>query len=60
MVMDARGSYLSFLHQGLSTILSPLQYLVDAPTRIVSSAQTHIRQQQSLLDENLLVKIHLR
>ena len=61
--MDASSSYLRFLHQGLSTVISPLQYLVDAPVRIFSNLRTHIRQQQALVNENMLLhtqKLHLQ
>lgn len=52
MIIDAQYSYLRVLHQGLSTVLYPFQYAVDAPVRAFNSLHAHLHQQQYFLDEN--------
>ena len=55
MLADHGSSCFRFLHQELSTILSPLQYMADAPIRMYAGIHAHLTKQQNLIDENLLL-----
>jgi len=56
MVFDQRLHYLKPVRNTLSAFVAPIQYLVDAPIKLVQAISTNISSRETLLDENAALK----
>lgn len=52
MVLDHREHYLNPVRAGLDLLVTPIQYVVDAPIRVVTTLNTNLSSRQSLLAQN--------
>lgn len=52
MLLDHRQHYLVPVRNGLTTLVSPLQYLVDAPIKLWNTLDTNLSSRQRLVTEN--------
>lgn len=52
MVLDCRTVWFNRIKQQTSIIVTPLQYVVDAPTSFVRAVRHDVKSQQQLLHEN--------
>lgn len=52
MVLDHRQQYLGNLHQALSLVVTPVQYVVNWPTAVFSRLKLNLSTRQALLEEN--------
>lgn len=56
MFSDYHYRYLDIVRSGFSLIVSPLQYAVDYPVRIVGWVQSLVGAKKSLIDENIRLR----
>lgn len=56
MFSDYHYRYLGSVRSGFSLVVSPLQYAVDYPVRVVGWVQSLISAKKSLIDENIRLK----
>ncbi len=56
MVTDYHYRYLGHLRSGFSLLVSPLQYLVDYPVRIMGGVSSLISSKRTLIDENIQLR----
>ncbi len=56
MCLDFRYSYLDNVRSGFSLIVSPLQYAVDYPVRVVGWVQSLVSAKKALIDENMRLR----
>jgi rod shape-determining protein MreC len=56
MFSDYHYRYLGIVRSGFSLIVSPLQYAVDYPVRVVGWIQSLVSAKKSLIDENMRLK----
>lgn len=56
MVADFHYRYLDGVRSGFALLVSPLQYLVDYPVRMVGWARMLIATKKSLIDENIQLR----
>lgn len=56
MVADHRYHQLSWLHNYLSLALSPIQWMVDTPVRLIEKMDSTVSSHQALINENQQLK----
>ena len=56
MFADYHYKYLDIVRSGFSLIVSPLQYAVDYPVRVVGWVQSLVSAKKSLIDENMRLR----
>ena len=56
MFSDYRYHYLDNVRSGFSLIVSPLQYAVDYPVRVVGWVQSLVSAKKALIDENMRLR----
>ncbi|HAT1820595.1 TPA: rod shape-determining protein MreC [Legionella pneumophila] len=56
MFSDYHYRYLDFVRSGFSLIVSPLQYAVDYPVRVIGWVQSLVSAKKALIDENMRLK----
>ncbi|MBA2648119.1 MAG: rod shape-determining protein MreC [Legionella sp.] len=56
MFSDYRYHYLDSVRSGFSLVVSPLQYLVDYPVRVVGWIQSLVSTKKVLIDENIRLR----
>ncbi|HHT9951349.1 TPA: rod shape-determining protein MreC [Legionella pneumophila] len=56
MFSDYHYRYLDFVRSGFSLIVSPLQYAVDYPVRVIGWIQSLVSAKKALIDENMRLK----
>jgi len=56
MFSDYHYRYLGSVRSGFSLVVSPLQYAVDYPVRVVGWVQSLVSAKKSLIDENIRLK----
>ena len=56
MFSDYHYRYLNIVRSGFSLIVSPLQYAVDYPVRVVGWVQSLVSAKKSLIDENMQLR----
>lgn len=56
MVADYHYRYLDTLRSGFSVLVSPLQYTVDYPVRIIGWVQSLVSSKKALVDENIQLR----
>ncbi|HAT6364569.1 TPA: rod shape-determining protein MreC [Legionella pneumophila] len=56
MFSDYNYRYLDFVRSGFSLIVSPLQYAVDYPVRVIGWVQSLVSAKKALIDENMRLK----
>ncbi|WP_173236723.1 rod shape-determining protein MreC [Legionella antarctica] len=56
MFCDYHYKYLDMFRSGFSLIVSPLQYAVDYPVRVVGWVQSLVSAKKSLIDENMRLR----
>lgn len=56
MFADYHYKYLNIVRSGFSLIVSPLQYAVDYPVRVVGWVQSLVSAKKSLIDENMRLR----
>ncbi|MFT4059490.1 MAG: rod shape-determining protein MreC [Legionella sp.] len=56
MISDYHYHYLDSVRSGFSLIVSPLQYAVDYPVRVVGWVQSLVSAKKALIDENMRLR----
>lgn len=56
MFSDYRYHYLDNVRSGFSLVVSPLQYVVDYPVRVIGWMQSLVSAKKSLIDENMKLR----
>lgn len=56
MISDYHYQYLGTLRSSFSLVVSPLQYAVDYPVRVVGWVQSLVSSKKSLIDENIRLR----
>lgn len=56
MFSDYRYHYLDNVRSGFSLVVSPLQYVVDYPVRVIGWVQSLVSAKKSLIDENMKLR----
>ncbi|MCX7117637.1 MAG: rod shape-determining protein MreC [Legionellales bacterium] len=58
MLADAHYHSFTLVRSGLSLLVSPLQYMVDYPVRVVGWVSSLFSTKKSLIDENMQLRYH--
>ena len=56
MVLDHREHYLTPLRVGLNALVAPVQYLVDAPIKVVETLSSNFSAREALIAENTFLR----
>lgn len=56
MFSDYHYRYLHYVRNGVAIMVTPLQYLVDYPVRVIGGMQSLVGSKKNLIDEN--IKLH--
>ena len=56
MVVDCHYQYLAIVRSGLSLLVSPLQYVVDYPVRVIGWVGSLISTKKALINENMQLR----